>query len=112
MKGTCFLPLVFVTAVTVAAEAAPAPKAGGSPNLSLTLKWGGRTMPNSIVFSPDGKTVVTTGDDRAIRFWDVQTGKCVRTIKNPHDVNHSEKIWGYVYSAAFRPGGEMIASVG
>jgi WD40 repeat protein len=29
----------------------------------------------AVAFSPDGRTCVTGGADRAVRFWDVATGK-------------------------------------
>jgi RNA polymerase sigma factor (sigma-70 family) len=34
----------------------------------------------SIVFSRDGKTLITSSDDKSIRFWDVGTGKQVRRL--------------------------------
>jgi WD40 repeat protein len=33
------------------------------------------------VFLPDGKTVLTSGSDRVLRFWDVGTGRQVRSVK-------------------------------
>src|SRR2546422_11456240 len=36
---------------------------------------------NDLVFSADGKTLVSTGADRVVRFWDVGTGKAVRVTK-------------------------------
>jgi RNA polymerase sigma factor (sigma-70 family) len=35
---------------------------------------------NNLAFSPDGKTLVTTGQDDVLRFWDPHTGKELRQI--------------------------------
>jgi RNA polymerase sigma factor (sigma-70 family) len=36
----------------------------------------------SVAFSPDGKTLVSAGDDKTIRFWNTATGKQVRRIEH------------------------------
>jgi WD40 repeat protein len=44
---------------------------------------------NSAAFSPDGKLVVTGGEDRAARVWDVATGRKVAVLRrHPGGVNH------------------------
>jgi WD40 repeat protein len=53
----------------------------------------------SIVFSPDGRTIVSGGADETLRLWDVQTGEEKISIKA-----------GYVYSVAFSPDGTKIAT--
>ena len=35
---------------------------------------------NALTFSPDGKTLLSCGNDHGIRFWDVSTGKLTQTI--------------------------------
>jgi len=69
-------------------------------------------MPNSIAYSPDGKTTVTTSDDRAVRLWDAQTGECVLPIKNAHEVKPDELKWGHAYQALFSPDGKTLATRG
>lgn len=39
---------------------------------------------SSVSFSPDGKTLVSGGQDRTIRFWELESGKLVRKIPAPH----------------------------
>ncbi len=59
---------------------------------------------NNMLFSPDGKTLASTGgvwNDRTIRLWDVTTGKHLHTlIKHTYGVN----------SMAFSPDGQTLAS--
>jgi WD40 repeat protein/archaellum biogenesis ATPase FlaH len=56
----------------------------------------------SAAFSPDGKTVVSAGDDGTVRLWDIQ-GKALNTLKG-----HSGKVW----SAAISPDGKTVVSAG
>lgn len=55
----------------------------------------------SIVFSPDGKTLVSGGNDKLIKLWDVATGREVRTI-----AGHSK----YIRTLAFSPDGRVLVS--
>ena len=45
----------------------------------------------SLVVSPDGKVLVSAGDDSTIRFWDIATGRNFRT-----DKSHSGAVRGIV----------------
>lgn len=56
---------------------------------------------HALVFSPDGKTLASTGYDRLIKLWDVAAGKEVRTLKD-----HSDTAYGL----AFSPDGKLLAS--
>jgi small GTP-binding protein len=35
---------------------------------------------NSVVVSPDGKWIASGGDDKTVRIWDIETGKCQITL--------------------------------
>lgn len=35
----------------------------------------------SIVFSADGKQIISGGMDEELKIWDVQTGECIKTLK-------------------------------
>ncbi|MGA9773037.1 MAG: caspase family protein [Blastocatellia bacterium] len=61
----------------------------------------GQEYISSIMFSPDGKTLVSGGFDTTIKVWDVQTGKKLNTL-----VGHSD----FVQSLAFSPDGKTLAS--
>jgi WD40 repeat protein len=34
----------------------------------------------SVVFSPDGQTLVSSSTDETVRLWDVNTGECLKTL--------------------------------
>ncbi|KAK9468279.1 WD40-repeat-containing domain protein [Lipomyces arxii] len=54
-------------------------------NLIKTLE-GHDNWVKSVVFHPGGKYILSAGDDRTIRCWDlVQDGVCARTIENAHE---------------------------
>jgi WD40 repeat protein len=51
---------------------------------------------SSVVFSPDGKTVLSGSDDATIKLWDIATGQCLKTFTG-------HKKW--LHSVAFSPDG-------
>lgn len=54
-------------------------------NLIKTLE-GHENWVRAIVFHPGGKYLLSAGDDKSIKCWDLlQGGKCVRTIESAHD---------------------------
>ncbi|HEY1859302.1 MAG TPA: hypothetical protein VGG61_03055, partial [Gemmataceae bacterium] len=54
-----------------------------------------------VAFSPDGKTLATTGYDRLIKLWDVATAKENLVLKD-----HSDTVYGL----AFSPDSKLLAS--
>jgi hypothetical protein len=55
----------------------------------------------ALTFSPDNKTLASSGYDRLIRLWDVTQGKEVRMLKD-----HSDTVYGL----AFNQDGSLLAS--
>ena len=56
-----------------------------------------------LVYSPDGRTLVSSGESEAIRVWDAETGELVRLLPG-----HPERVRGLAMSAD----GQLIASSG
>jgi WD40 repeat protein len=55
------------------------------------------------VYSPDGKTLATGGDDRTVKLWNAETLEPIATLKG-HE--------SYTTHAAFSPGSNTLATVG
>ncbi|MFM7098791.1 MAG: hypothetical protein ACKO16_15390 [Gemmataceae bacterium] len=73
------------------------------PNPSSILKGHNETI-YSLVFSPNGKQVVTGSFDKTIKVWDAVTGKEIRTLTGPQ--GHKQMV----LSVAVNPDGSLIAS--
>jgi WD40 repeat protein len=56
---------------------------------------------HALVFSGDGKTLLSSSDDRTVRFWDAATGKQVRVLDQPNPAGE----------IALAPDGKTLASV-
>src|SRR5215472_17215107 len=72
----------------------------------LMLDTGGhQSQVWSITFTPDGKYLVSAGEDKVIRVWDWRTGKTVRTIRG--QVGPGSE--GKVFAMALSPDGRWLA---
>ena len=48
----------------------------------------------AFAFSPDGKRVLTGLEDRTVRLWDIETGRCLRVLEG-----HTQRVSSVVWSA-------------
>ncbi len=73
------------------------------PNPSNVLKGHTETI-YSLVFSPNGKQIVTGSFDKTVKVWDANTGKEIRTLTGPQ--GHKQMV----LNVAVSPDGLLIAS--
>ncbi len=72
----------------------------------LQLDTGGHMAPiRGLAFTPDGKFIVSAGEDKAIRIWDWRAGKTVRTIRGQSGPGQEGKI----LAMALSPDGRWLA---
>jgi WD40 repeat protein len=69
--------------------------------LELLVLKGHAGIVRSVVFSPDGKHIVTGSNDRTAKVWDAEKGQEIPTLKGHTD---------YVSSIAFSPDGKRIVT--
>ena len=62
----------------------------------------------AVLFTPDGKQLVSGADDKVIRVWDLETSKTVRTLRG--QVGDGNR--GKIYALALSPDGRLLAAGG
>lgn len=73
------------------------------PGVKLVRTLRGHThFIGRIAWSPDGKILASSSEDKTIRLWDAKTGKCLRMLKA-----HKSRV----QSVDFDPTGRFLASV-
>lgn len=74
----------------------------------LIIDTGGhKSIIRDVIFTSDGRFLVSAGDDKVVRVWDTQTGEVVRTIRGQIE----DGLEGQIFAAALSPD-ERILAVG
>jgi WD40 repeat protein len=83
--------------------AGPGTAGGTAPNAATKLRdYVGHAGPvGGLAVTPDGKYLITGGDDKTVRVWDANTAKQLRSFQG-----HMDKVT----AVAVRPDGKQIAS--
>ena len=76
----------------------------GQPSLVLEAR-GHTAMVNKLLFSRDGKELISVSADKTIRVWDVFTGEPLRVLRPPIGIGNE----GMLYAAALSPDGTTLA---
>ncbi len=72
----------------------------------LVLDSGGHTsIVWKVLFTPDGKELISVSEDKTIRFWDVASGEPLRVLRPPIGPGREGKL----YDAALSPDGRTLA---
>lgn len=95
-----WIPVVFLALVVGSWCDGQAPSL---PNPSSVLKGHTENI-YSLVFSPNGKQIVTGSFDKTVKVWDATTGKEIRTLTGPQ--GHKQMV----LNVAVSPDGSLIAS--
>jgi WD40 repeat protein len=80
--------------------------AQGADEPRLVIDSGGhQAQPKFLAFTLDGKSLVSAGDDKVVRIWDIASGKTIRTILG----QVGEGGEGKIYAAALSPDERYLA---
>ena len=87
----------------------PQASAGADVMPILCLDPGGHTaIVKQVLFTPDGRELISVGYDKVIRIWDVGTGQAIRTLRGQAGPGSE----GMIYAAALGPDGRTLATGG
>jgi len=85
------------------------PVADNSPPPILQIDPGGhKALIKDVTFTPDGRYLVSAGEDKVIRVWDLETGQTVRSLRGQIGDGHEGKI----FAMALSPDGRWLVAGG
>lgn len=79
-----------------------------SPSILQIDQGGHKASIKDIVFTPDGRYLVSAGEDKLIRVWDLDTKRPVRTLRGQIGTGFEGKI----YAMTLSPDGRWLAAGG
>jgi len=83
---------------TIGFRAAPKPKLPTSPPILQIDTGGHKSLIRDVTFTKDGRYVVSAGDDKVVRVWDLETGETVRTLRGQIGAGSEGKIFAMALS--------------
>src|SRR5271166_1222849 len=96
----CIILLILLTCQLVGAQ-----EPAAAPPI-LVLDSGGHTsIVWKVLFTSDGKELISVSDDKTVRFWDVASGEPIRVLRPPIGPGREGKL----YAAALSPDGRTLA---
>jgi WD40 repeat protein len=69
---------------------------------------GHKALIRDIIFTPDGRSLVSASDDKLIRVWNLKTGRTERTLRG----QIGEGSEGKIFAMALSPDGRWLAAGG
>ena len=95
--------------IAVSLDAASKSPVEASAIPQLAVDAGGHmSRTNRLLFTPDGNSLISGGNDKLIRIWDWRTGRTIRTIRGQSLPGAA----GRIYSLALSPDGRWLAAAG
>ncbi|KYC41198.1 hypothetical protein WA1_03685 [Scytonema hofmannii PCC 7110] len=74
-----------------------------NPEIAINILEGHEDKIWSLAFNPDDRLLASASSDRTIKFWDVQTSKCIASLEG-----HTDQV----HSVVFSPDGKFLVSGG
>src|SRR5262249_30550868 len=98
--------IFLILLVWVSASGAAFPYGPIANKATLMLDSGGHMATiNQIIFTPDGKYLISGGEDKVIRIWDLAARNTLGTIRGPI----GNGFPGMINDLALSPSGRMLA---
>lgn len=95
------VPILLMTLLLSAANARPAAE---DPILVIDPQ-GHSAMIRDVMFTPDGRRLISVSDDKTIRLWDVESGELLKTLRGQVGKGHEGKL----FAGALSPDGTTLA---
>ena len=66
----------------------------------LVIDSGGHTsLVKKVLFTPDGRELISVSDDNTIRFWDVASGEPIRALRPPIGPGGISKFGHHIFTS-------------
>nr|VFJ73160.1 MAG: WD40 repeat [Candidatus Kentron sp. FW] len=104
MKKSPLYPWLLVFALLLSP---PAQALDAEPQLVID-SGGHKAMIRDVIFTPDGRQLISVSEDKTIRIWDTGSGELVRTLRGQTGAGHEGKL----FAGALSPDGRWLAMGG